>query len=379
MPAFKRLYLDTNILRSSRWPSVSARLAGIVELAKNFGVRILIPQAVEDEREAQWIRDVGKAYDGLKKPTKELSGQLAVIADAVAMPPKPDFENLREQYRAASVRARGNLGIDLAPTTARTAGELFQFAIRHKAPFKEVGGHVTGFQDAVIFFSAVDDTRQSGEPICALFSEDDDFVKAAPLATLSGITFEHFGSHDKMWRAFADEITPSLSAWWSKDRQAAEEAIDRSRSSIEAFLLKETAPESVGGLVKEIVAAKIAFIVAVETPLLQPLPNFPGPYQRVAGSVITVTCNLLVMFDVLDVVGITMESLLLARLLRQLPEAMDPPSGTRSQELQKELITKSVELECKGAFNGEEYELSEYRVVNLSSSIGSESPPISAR
>jgi hypothetical protein len=58
---FKRLYLDTTVLRESNWPHISAELSFLLESAHNFGIEVFIPEAVEVERDAQRLRDLAAA------------------------------------------------------------------------------------------------------------------------------------------------------------------------------------------------------------------------------------------------------------------------------------------------------------------------------
>jgi hypothetical protein len=58
VPEFDRLYLDTTVLRKSNWPHVSAELGFLLELAKNFKIQVVIPEAAEIEREEQWVREL---------------------------------------------------------------------------------------------------------------------------------------------------------------------------------------------------------------------------------------------------------------------------------------------------------------------------------
>lgn len=361
MPTFTRLYLDTNVLHANHWPRGSPRIAGIAELARNFGVAVLIPQAVEDEREGQWIRQTTRAFGGVKKATKELRIQLATVNELVPDVVAFSRDELRQKYRVASAATRTSLGIQLSPTTARTAAELLPLAIRREAPFREVGDHVTGFQDAVILFSVLDDAHAAGAAACALWSADGHFRNTDPTAVSVGVRFVHFQSFDALFGVFADEIAPALAAWWETDRNAARAAIEASQASIEQLLLKDTAPETVGPLINEIVAVKIVGVVGVETPL-PAFPNVPPPYARQVGSVSTIACSLLVTFDVL---GTTLTSVLIARFLGQQQEALERPPETEPAGLQKQSISKTVELECRGSFTGEWYELGEFRVTKI--------------
>jgi len=58
MIGFKRVYLDTSVLRESQWPRTSARLSTLFVLSKNQGVQVVIPEPVETERKRQWMREL---------------------------------------------------------------------------------------------------------------------------------------------------------------------------------------------------------------------------------------------------------------------------------------------------------------------------------
>jgi hypothetical protein len=116
VPVFDRLYLDTTILRKSNWPHVSADLGFVLELATNFNIQVVIPEAAQIEREEQWVRDMAAASQKYVAAAAKRSDLLKAVGVQSAERDRDDPpEVLRERYRAAAQSAKDAHGIVTAP------------------------------------------------------------------------------------------------------------------------------------------------------------------------------------------------------------------------------------------------------------------------
>lgn len=67
----KRIYFDTNILY--RWPHPPNDIYSICGVAKRLGTQLLMPEVVERELEARFIRSANAAYDTAEQNIKEIN------------------------------------------------------------------------------------------------------------------------------------------------------------------------------------------------------------------------------------------------------------------------------------------------------------------
>jgi hypothetical protein len=69
---FSALYLDTNVLVRSQWPSASVKLQNALRLASWWGIPVFLPEPVLMEAEQHWIRAVQNKVTGLDSAANQL-------------------------------------------------------------------------------------------------------------------------------------------------------------------------------------------------------------------------------------------------------------------------------------------------------------------
>lgn len=192
MPEFDRLYLDTTVLRKSNWPHVSAELGFLLELAKNFQIQVVIPEAVEIEREEQWVRDVIAASQKCVAARTKRSNVLKAVGLTLAGERDDPPDTMRERYETAAKAAKESSGIATAPLTARGVEEFLKLAVTRTPPFQMSGDKVTGFQDTLILLSIMDDLNVYARDTCVLLSDDGIFSQISAVCQAEGKAVRHF-------------------------------------------------------------------------------------------------------------------------------------------------------------------------------------------
>jgi hypothetical protein len=231
MPKFSRIYLDTNVLRKSKWPEISVALANLLSLASSMKVRVFLPVAVELEIEEHWIREFRRVTeraqrDASKLPTTFQRGLKIEVAS---------MDDGRREFRALTERNILSFGIERVPFSSRSLKDLFQQAILHTPPFSERG---TGFQDAVILQSIIEHLSGVSES-AALVTSDNDFTHEIISHTAGSAGVE---LHCVPFDAILDRLTND--EWtnvekvrlWEREIQSATRAVNAMRSELEEFI-----------------------------------------------------------------------------------------------------------------------------------------------
>src|SRR5512142_2542081 len=78
---FRHLYLDANILRNEGWPRISAKLENVLSLARSVNVTVNLPEAVERELEANWMRGYKAKCENLQEHLDPLRNHLNRLAE----------------------------------------------------------------------------------------------------------------------------------------------------------------------------------------------------------------------------------------------------------------------------------------------------------
>ena len=182
-----RLYLDTQPLVASQWPSASADLHALVAVAKSAGVPVIIPSAVEMELEAQFIREYREKQQAVSAAVRKLDQhrRRAGLA-SVAAPATPTDEEIRASYRVAVDTSKAFLAINSIALSSRSAAEYFQDLLFRQAPFSPSGA---GLGDAMITWSVIDDLISVGGGTTGLLvSADKDYSGVSDLAAKAGVS-----------------------------------------------------------------------------------------------------------------------------------------------------------------------------------------------
>jgi hypothetical protein len=156
--AMVRIYLDTNILIQAGWPSISVKLRSLLTLSRALQLSVVIPEPVEREMKANWFRDLETR---LTKLTKEECSFVAVLNDIVEDREPPHYDHfdlgsIEGDYDRTVQSVKDEWRIGTTPFSSASLDDLFQMAIDKMPPFEDRG---TGFQDAVILCSVIDDLK----------------------------------------------------------------------------------------------------------------------------------------------------------------------------------------------------------------------------
>ena len=362
MPDFKRLYLDATVLRKSNWPHISAELSFLLESARNFGFGVLIPEAVEIEREAQWLRDLVAATQKLDSAADKLSMSLEAVSAARVEIGVRNVDALRTAFRAQSDAAKATHRIRTAAITTRPISEFLRLAVERTPPFQIAGDKVTGFQDTVILLSIIDEAKAAGVDHCGIVSDDDVFSKVRHLTEREGISLRHFRTTHDVWKLLAEEISPQVIEWWNQQRVAIRLALESRVDRIVQVLREKVTPEMVTYRVEKIEGIDRPEILDVDIPL-PTFPNEPGPYQRLEDAKFRVSLKVGAEFRTLASPGLS--AMLATPFFRQLQERSlgktegQPPT----KELQPETFWKKIDLETTATYSQGQYEVAAMEFV----------------
>lgn len=232
---FDRLYFDTNILRTLQWPRLSSKLQSIFELARLFKIEVFLPDCVEAELEAHWLREWGKLHRNSTSSVSDLNKHLlGILPDRITLQ-LPETPQLLQNYREKVLEIKQQWGIKSVPITSNSVSKFFEMAISQHPPFKEKG---SGFQDAVIYLSVIDHLRHSSGTVAAFASQDRAFEKqeVLELATSAGVEIEIYKTIDEVARVLEERLEKFVDLMWQKDRQLATTALTNMIPQIEQFL-----------------------------------------------------------------------------------------------------------------------------------------------
>jgi len=293
MPDFDRLYLDTTILRKSNWPHVSAELGFLLELARNFAIEILIPEPVEIEREEQWIRELGAASQKWEAATAKRSDVLKAVGGGLDEQRADQPDAFRERYKTAAQLVKEANGIKTVPMTTRSPAEFFRLAVTRTPPFQIAGDKITGFQDATILLSIVDDLIACGKPSCALLSEDDVFSKIGAVSQSEGKTIRHLRTIEDVWKILSEEIRPELVKWWEQQRAAIKVEVAAQQEQISQLIGVFVTPDMIDYRARTVESVGLPRLISVDIPFPR-FPLEPGPYPTREGTTHKISATLFV-------------------------------------------------------------------------------------
>jgi len=152
---FGRIYFDTEPLTQSQWPQVSTALGNVLALAGAFGVQLVVPQPVLEERQEQWVRNLDDKVQDLVRAHRKLEKSCQGFCD---LPKLSDLERAKalESYRARSDAALREHGIATAVHTSRATQDLFRLAVKRVPPFDENGMGFKRCRDSALGYRSRD-------------------------------------------------------------------------------------------------------------------------------------------------------------------------------------------------------------------------------
>lgn len=155
--------------------------------------------------------------------------------------------------------------------TARGLTEFLRFAVDRIPPFRETNDKVTGFQDAAVLYSVIDDAVAAGARVCGILSDDKVFSQIDHSTERAGVILRHFRNVEDLWNLLADEIKPHVPESWNDQRAGIEKAFERQLPHVRQFIADNVTPQIVSYR-----ATKIESIGNVKMGVVDvPLPSFP--------------------------------------------------------------------------------------------------------
>lgn len=282
---FNAVYLDTNVLVRSQWPSPSVKLNNALSLASWWNVQVFLPKPVLMEAEEHWTRTVQKNLSRLHGA----ADQLERIARPIDVRTKIDhvpIERMVKNYRAAVEAAMAEYRIHVCPFTNVSAQGMFNLAVRYADPF-ELDQEGKGFQDAVILSSVLQHLKANPELKGIFVTADDGFLTAAVADYEAGISVERFRVHDLdriyslLWEPYWDEtVTKPYAIERENARLAAKAAIPMLKEFIAAHLSESMLNVEAFSKALKLLAVGEVKVMYVQTPL--PKPEQPDRHIRLA-------------------------------------------------------------------------------------------------
>ena len=175
MADFNRIYLDSNVLIASNWPKLSGVLESIFTLADIFRIEIYLPEAVEAELQAHWLRIFREKCLKITKASAEVNKYLSDLGEEEVSLNFKEEQQALAAYSKKVDQTKHVWNIRNVPLTSRSIAELFAIVVRQFSPFREAD---IGFKDAVIYFSIIDQLRTDAAHGGAFVSADRIFLDA---------------------------------------------------------------------------------------------------------------------------------------------------------------------------------------------------------
>lgn len=149
----KRVYFDSNPLHN--WPNGPNELWNALSAARWLGSELFIPETVEDELQAQFIRGVQNAYDAIDSQVKVLRKLCRNTIEPDVSGQEPTPEVLAAAFRERSRLLKEHFKMESVPLTKVPLSTMLTMVIERIAPFEEIridDKHraVVGLQDAAI-------------------------------------------------------------------------------------------------------------------------------------------------------------------------------------------------------------------------------------
>jgi hypothetical protein len=175
------IYFDTNTLLAEGWPSPSTQLLQVMDRADHLGLPLCIPEAVNQELEGHWLRDLAKDWHEANGRIERCNKKAHTLVTFDKLPKLPTEDELRKavRLRIKSFTER----FRIAPLTGRPLSEFLGLAINRGATFEDEG---KGFQDGVILCSILDNMKTSGFTAGVLVTHDGIFKSSGALELMNG-------------------------------------------------------------------------------------------------------------------------------------------------------------------------------------------------
>ncbi len=128
---FTFLYLDTEPLRAAGWPMPRATVVTLITLARAIGLTVCLPEPVEAELAAQFMRRFAAADEKITQAWGAVEGVFR-LANAVpgGAPRRPTAGEARVAYERAVIAARQAHQLAQVARSERPLSEYFELGAR---------------------------------------------------------------------------------------------------------------------------------------------------------------------------------------------------------------------------------------------------------
>lgn len=275
MEIFKRIYFDTSVLVAENWPRLSAKLRSCLELARLFKIRVCLPDVVEQELEARWLRYYDEAFGEAKRKIDKLERYVLGNKVEVNIPPR---DQILEIYRCQARDAKNANYIESIPLTKAPLEKFVEMAVNRHLPFEDEG---KGFQDAVIYLSILDHLDDATGDNAVFVARDKvyDDADVAKLAIGRNLHIKVFESVERLHDALTERLDKTVRKLYEDDWRKAREALEAKRSEIESFISTNLEiPESAFPFI-----GKVTSIQRVQLGTIEKVVT-PNPLKRKEGE-----------------------------------------------------------------------------------------------
>ncbi len=239
----KRIYFDTSILIKANWPHLSAQFTSCNRIAKVLKIKTILPEPVELELEAKWLRDLRKKREDLLAVVKGIDKHL-YLNRSEAQIDLIDDTTARKAYLELTKAVKAVHGLETISYLRDNVAELLEMSLSRRPPFSR--DKDVGFQDAIILLSVLHDLEVTGES-GALVSADKAFQNAEvqKLATAKGARLALFNSLKAISEALLQGLEQRARQYYDEKAQQALSALNAIRDDLEAFVAQKLeVPES---------------------------------------------------------------------------------------------------------------------------------------
>ena len=346
-PPLKRIYFDTNVLYN--WPHLPNDRYSVFGAAKWLGTELWVPEVVESELGAQFVRSVVSAYDAVELNVKEINKLCWGVIPVDIKGSRPDADRLREAFRHRSDQLKTHFGISVLPLATIDVRVLLDMAISRTPPFEERlirdDKVVTGLQDAAILLSILDQMKAApGGDRCAFVTADKIF-HAGETRKLIGGRLELFKNIRDLFVDLFDHVWAATRSAWQAEMEEVEAALNTQREEL-ARQISDILPTSAVGQrvwirAKEVTGFSISHFrhIMTELPESQHRPPDAKEYKRPDGSEVKISAKTTAQIDA------TVETSSWAGLFFPQGAQSQPPPETRTEST---VFTENLNVSITG-------------------------------
>jgi hypothetical protein len=304
----KRVYFDSNVLHN--WPNGTNELWNALSAARWLGSELFIPETVEDELRAQFIRGVQNAYDTIDGQVKVLRKLCRSIIDPDVSGKEPAPDSLEAAFQDRSNQLKEHFKIETVPLTKVPLSTVLTMAIERLAPFEEIrldDKHraVVGLQDTAILLSILGHMKSAtpGER-CAFVTSDGVFSKTETkeLIESQGVKLEILKSVRALWEDSFNHFWPEIREKWHEEEKQIETELNQWKEDLAKQIVALLNTSDLGeqlwitAKVKKELAIKEFTMVSIELPDSAQRPPH-APYHRREGEKVKISARATVEMD----------------------------------------------------------------------------------